>query len=130
MNWFQKIMQGRYGTDQLNIALMVFYLILWILAEVTHFSVLLILSLFLLVAVFYRIFSKNISRRYQENMWFMQRWNKVKSFWNGFTARIRGMKTHRYYRCPKCHNTLRVPKGKGKIQITCPVCKTEFIKKT
>ena len=130
MNWFRKIMQGRYGTDPLNIALMVFYLILWLLAQVTRFYVLLVLSLFLLAAFFYRAFSKNISKRYQENMWFLQRWNKVKSFWNKLTSRIRGMKTHRYYHCPKCHNTLRVPKGKGKIKITCPVCRTEFIKKT
>lgn len=130
MNWFQKFMQGRYGTDKLNIALMVLYLALWLLSEITRLYFFFVLSLLLLAFFLYRTFSKNISRRYQENMWFLQRWNNVQSFWKNLTARLQGMKTHRYYRCPKCHNSLRVPKGKGKIQITCPVCRAEFIKKT
>lgn len=139
--WVNRVMAGRYGSDQLNIGLMAAYLILVLIANTTRLAILSFLAPLLLLWSIYRMFSKNISRRYQENVWFLNRWNRVVYWfrqssgrfesWRSRTlSRMNDKKTHRYYRCPKCKNTLRVPKGKGRIVITCPVCKTEFTRKT
>ena len=36
---------------------------------------------------------------------------------------------HKYYHCPQCSKMLRVPKGKGKIEIRC-TCGRTFVRKT
>jgi hypothetical protein len=79
---------------------------------------------------YFRVLSKNISKRYQENVRFMKLWNPTKNWILKKVNRLRDMRTHRYYKCPKCSQTLRVPKGKGKIRIFCPICKSEFRKKS
>lgn len=81
-------------------------------------------------ALFLSLFSRNIDKRCQENSRFLLVWNPIKRWFQQQKRRWKERKTHRYYHCPKCKNTLRVPKGIGKICITCPVCRTEFIKKT
>ncbi|OCN01540.1 hypothetical protein A7X67_18365 [Clostridium sp. W14A] len=134
-------MAGRYGSDQLSIGLMAAYLLLIFIANLLRLPLLSYLALALLVWGLYRIFSRNISKRHQENAVFLRFWNRILQWfrtsssrfesWRSKTLyRMNDKKTHRYYRCPKCNNTLRVPKGKGKIVITCPVCHTEFVKKT
>lgn len=134
-------MTGRYGSDQLSIGLMIGYLLLVFIARITRLPFLAYLALALLVWDVYRIFSRNISRRYQENAVFLKYWHRIVQWfrtasgrferWRGQTLyRMNDKKTHRYFRCPNCKKTLRVPKGKGKIVITCPVCRTEFTKKT
>ncbi|MGX8702319.1 hypothetical protein [Caproiciproducens sp.] len=141
MDWFRRMMTGRYGTDQFSVALAVFYALLSLIAQLFRLPVLLLLAYVPLVFCFYRMFSKNISRRYQENTRFLKWWSPVqdrlrrtfyrlRSRTHNTAYRMRDRKTHRYYKCPHCSNILRVPKGKGKISITCPVCRTEFIKKT
>nr|WP_319489177.1 hypothetical protein [uncultured Caproiciproducens sp.] len=141
MDWFRRMMTGRYGTDQLTIALMVLYMLLSLTAQLTRLTVLSLIAFVPLAFCFYRMLSRNISRRYQENNKFLKWWGPVREWfrrglyqfqsWMRNTAyRMKDSKTHRYYKCPHCSNTLRVPKGKGKISITCPVCKNQFIKKT
>lgn len=120
----------RYGTDQLGIALMIFYLFLVLLASFTGVWILRLFALAVLVLCLLRMLSRNRSKRYQENVKFMQVWMPVKNWFQSLIHRTKDVRTHKYYHCPKCRNTLRVPRGKGKIQITCPVCRTEFIKKT
>ena len=78
----------------------------------------------------FRIFSKNIPKRYAENQKFLEmtvlprkRMNLVKMQW-------RDRSTSKYYMCSKCHQQIRVPKGKGKIEIRCPKCSNRFIKRT
>ncbi len=127
--WLQKVMYGRYGGDQLNWALLVLYLVLWLLGGLTRFVLFPLLSWAVLILVFFRMFSRNTSKRWAENQQFLKAWNRVKGFFTSRRAEWKD-KGHRYYKCPKCKSKLRVPKGKGKIQITCPVCHTEFIKKT
>ncbi len=130
MNWLRKVMAGRYGTDQLSIALLALYAVLYILAQIIHWYLLALFAIIPLVLCFFRMFSRNYTKRYQENMLFLKYWNPVKDRFKRAFNMLKDRKTHRYYKCPKCSSTLRVPKGKGKISITCPVCKTEFIKKT
>ncbi len=141
MNWFRKMMIGRYGTDQLAIALIVLYVVLSFSARLSRLYILMLLSFIPLILCVFRILSRNINKRYDENRRFMNWWNpawtwlrhaayKTQTWFRKTSDRIKDSKTHRYYKCPNCSNTLRVPRGRGKICITCPVCKTDFIKKT
>ena len=127
--WMQRLMYGRYGTDRLNWLLLILYLVFWALGAFTRFLLFPILAWILLILVFFRMFSRNTSKRWAENQKFLSAWSRVKGFFSGRSAELHD-RDHRYYHCPQCKNKLRVPRGKGKIQITCPVCRTEFIKKT
>ena len=71
-----------------------------------------------LIIALVRCFSRNTYKRYQENRRFLLLMDRIKD------------RNNRYYSCPKCRQTVRVPKGKGKIAITCPKCREKFIKKT
>lgn len=125
----KQFMAGRYGNDQLNLALMIsgcvltFFLSLFDIAYVRYLGLL----PYILAAV--RMLSKDITRRQQENLKFL----KISAPWRQFIIKkVRQFqdKDHRYYQCPQCHQTLRVPKGRGKIKISCPFCNKEFVKKT
>ncbi len=129
MDWLRRWMAGRYGADNLSLALLavaVFLSVIFMFIPVPY------LSLIPTLLVFYDLFrmmSRNIYARQKENEWFM-RWSAPIRRWaSGCFRRFRDRKIHRYFRCPSCHARLRVPKGRGKIAITCPKCKTEFIRK-
>ena len=121
-NFFARFMAGRYGVDKLNNVL------LWtsvIIVLVTMFLplgivrlVLTIISYLLMGWAVFRCFSRNTYKRYRENRRFLMLIDRIKD------------RSHRYYSCPRCRQPVRVPKGKGKISITCPKCKEKFIKKT
>ena len=123
INFFRRFMQGRYGLDKLSqyllaagfICCILSFLFGWLFALNILFTV---LSYTCLVFVIVRCFSRKTYKRYQENRKFLQFLEKLKD------------KDHRYYGCPRCRQQVRVPKGKGKISITCPKCKERFIKKT
>ena len=130
MNWLRRVMMGRYGVDQLTFAVLLLYLALTLTAQIIHSLTLAICSIALLVYCYFRIFSKNLQRRYAENQWFLSIWPTIRSWFKLQIRKFKDRKTHCYFRCPRCANNLRVPRGKGKIEITCPVCKNQFIKKT
>lgn len=120
-----RFMAGRYGQDQLgkflNIAIIVLFVIAILLSFVSGvaYIVCYVLAVALLVYNYYRMFSRQIYKRAAENQKFLN----VKTH-------LKQMKTHKFFRCPKCKTKVRVPKGKGKICITCPKCREEFIEKT
>ena len=134
--WLKKVMYGRYGSDQLSLALLILSIILSFIAPLTRLSIIGMLSYIPLVLCIYRMFSKNISKRYEENRKFMNFWHpihqKLIGFKNKGTQKMGHLKDkdHKYYKCPNCHQSLRVPKGRGKIRITCPKCHQEFSKRT
>ncbi len=115
-------MMGRYGNDKLNVVILAAGLVVCIvelfIPLVPLRLVLTLLSYCLLGWALFRSFSRNTYQRYQENRRF-----------GLFLDRLRD-REHRYYTCPKCKQTIRVPRGKGKISITCPKCREKFIKKT
>lgn len=131
-----RFMYGRNGTDQLWRALFWVYLAVCILqaviAGVTHSVVLSrimdLLTTALAVYLLFRIFSKNLPKRREENQKFMSWWWKVKNNAAGSKAR-RADKAHKYFTC-KCGAVCRVPVGKGKIVITCPKCGAQIHGKT
>lgn len=81
------------------------------------------LSLAVIIYAYVRVFSKKLDKRHAENNAYLSWVNQLKQRWQQ-------RKTHKFYRCPKCKTVLRVPKGKGKINITCRSCGEKFIKKT
>mgnify|MGYP002767633448 FL=1 len=84
----------------------------------------------LLVAVYFRMFSRNIPARSQENAKYYYLRTQLQKRMNQYKTRWAQRKFYHYYRCPHCHQQLRVPRGRGKIEITCPKCHTEFVKKS
>lgn len=116
-----RFMQGRYGQDRLNSTL------LWISVALAVISMILpgvlglvltLLAYTLMGIAIFRALSHNTYKRYRENRWFLLQLDRLKD------------REHRYFSCPKCRQSVRVPRGKGKIAITCPKCKERFIKNT
>ncbi len=88
------------------------------------------LSLVSLTYALFRIYSKNLVKRQAENAKFLQATAKIRAFFRGLKLRWADRNTYRYFSCPNCHQQVRVPKGRGKIEITCPRCRKTFIKKS
>ena len=136
----RRFMEGRYGADGLNRFLTVCGWVLLLLgfvlsgidsrAAVITGSVLVALSWAFLILSLFRTLSKKTSQRAAENYKYFVYKNKVLGWFRRLKTRWQDRKTHRYFRCPQCRATVRVPKGKGKIRITCPKCKNTFIKKS
>lgn len=132
--WLAKIMVGRYGVDQLTNFMLIFSMALLLIGVFLPGSiagsVLTGIAFGLLILGYSRVFSKKTGVRYQENQKFLRLRNRVTGRFRGFFDRLRQSKTHRFYKCPQCGVTVRVPRGKGKIKITCPKCRNPFIKST
>ena len=116
--WLARFMYGRYGSDKLNMVLLVTGLVISLVSSFSGAFLLGYLSWIPFFIVLFRMFSRNIPARRRENQRFMN-----------FLARLKD-RENRYFKCPQCHQMVRVPKGKGKINIRCPKCGNKFIKKT
>ena len=118
----RRFMEGRYGTDKLNIAILTAGLVACLIAMFIKLPVvnlvLTLISYFLMGTAIFRTLSRNTYKRYQENRRYLMFLQKCKD------------KEHRYYDCPRCRQQVRVPRGKGKIAISCPKCGEKFIRKT
>lgn len=119
---FRRFMAGRYGTDRLNMAILITGVIISLIGAFIRIPALNLLTTFvsygLMFWAIFRSFSRNTYRRYEENRRFMQLFDALKD------------REHRYFDCPKCRQRVRVPRGKGKIAISCPKCREKFIRKT
>ncbi len=117
-----RFMSGRYGTDKLNSVILWTGLVLCLVSMFVpvgwaNLALSLLAQVFMIVALF-RCFSRNTYKRYQENRRFLFALQKLKD------------REHKYFSCPKCRQSVRVPRGKGKISISCPKCREKFVKKT
>ncbi len=129
-NWLRNFMIGRYGPDQLYVALFILALALMLLSNIKYFGFLSFFAFAVLFIAMFRMFSRNIVKRRAENDRFLRFYAPIKNSISGKGARKRDNKDFKFFKCPGCKNLLRVPKGKGKIQITCPRCGERFEKKT
>lgn len=124
---FYRFMNGRYGIDQLGFALLILTLVFSILGGIfigrNVWVSLLIYALNLLII--YRVFSKKIRIRQQENMKFMHFIKPIQKRLKLIKLNLT-QKQYKHYQCPQCHKTLRVPRGRGHIEIQCPRCHTAF----
>lgn len=130
---FQKFMYGRNGIDGLGIFLVILSLFVKTASTFSRNFIAYIISFLILIFAIYRIFSKNLYQRRKENDFFMKYYNAVASFFKSSAQlsreRAQVRPTHKIYVCPKCKKHLKVPKGKGKIEISCP-CGNKFVKRT
>ena len=146
-NAFYRFMYGRYGTDALSKAMLwcysgvlILYLILYLvfsfafgdgslgmlILNICYF----LLSGTLVYLLISRMFSRNIYKRASENQLFLSKTAKARGWLYKQKNLFAQRKTHRIYKCPTCKQKIRVPKGKGRIEIRCPKCSTKFIKKS
>ena len=118
----RSFMSGRYGTDRLNMVILCAGLVASILSSLFRNlnarMIFLVLSYALMIWAIFRALSRNTYKRSQENRRFLLIFDRLKD------------RNNRYFNCPKCRQTVRVPRGKGKISITCPRCREKFIRKT
>ena len=132
-NWFRllggkitagmrRFMAGRYGTDKLNMYILgtgvIVSLLTMFIPSAPVDAALTLIAYALMIWAITRTFSRNTYKRYQENKRFLLFLEQLKD------------REHKYFKCPKCRQSVRVPKNKGKIAITCPKCRERFIKKT
>ena len=134
MNKFQnalyRFMSGRYGSDQLNNFLLIFALILLILnLFVIRNPYLATIIWIILIINIFRTYSRNIYKRRAENDKFLSLIQPVKKRINIIKSN-KNDKMHKYFLCPNCKQTVRVPRARGQITITCPKCKQKFDKKS
>ena len=126
----QRFMGGRYGNDQLNQFIFIVAIISMVLEIITRQSLFYTLTLVLLILAYVRVFSRNINKRYEENMKFLQKKDAILNKFRKQKYYAAQRRNFHIYTCPQCKQKIRIPKGKGKISITCPKCRTSFIKKS
>ena len=145
MNFKDKLRQfftGRYGGDSLNTFICVISMLSLLAASIVtsaasgKTALAIGLALFAVAAVLvgfaaFRVFSRNLAARRKEYDWFRRvfviPFTRKK---NEAKTRSAQKDTHRFFKCPGCRQTVRVPKGKGKIRITCPKCGKVFERKS
>lgn len=130
MQKLREFMYGRYGTDQLSLALVAGGFVCYTLYVFTRWRVLYLFSLVLYGIALFRTLSRNTEKRRTENQKFMNLWYKLKNKWIGFKADFEERKTYKHFKCPRCGQKIRIPRGRGKIEICCPKCSNRFIKKS
>lgn len=127
-----QFMQGRYGVDQLSNFLIGAAVFLALIGMFVRMPALNILCWLLIIIGYVRIFSKNTSKRYAENQMFLDKSFGIRNAFAKFKYRMKyGKQTaepYYIYKCKKCGQKIRIPKGKGKIMVTCPKCKNQFKK--
>ena len=126
----RQFMIGRYGTDGLNQFLSITSLVLLLIAIISRVNLFTYLGAALLIFCYYRTFSRNISKRTEENYRYYAVKDRIRSKFSSLRDQWNNRKLYHYYRCPQCRQKLRVPRGRGRIQISCPRCGTQFIKKS
>lgn len=136
----QRFMQGRYGVDNFSRFLMILGLVFIIVFAFTRIKLIDSIGLALLIYCYFRMFSRNIYKRNAENIKYLQVKDKI----HGFFCRLfcasgadyscgsqnNGAVRYKIFKCPQCKQKLRVPKGRGKIEITCRRCGCNFRKRS
>ncbi|MBS6952732.1 MAG: hypothetical protein KH230_05805 [Enterocloster asparagiformis] len=126
----QRFMIGRYGMDQLNQFLLYAVLAVIVINLFTRIWPLEALELAGIVFLYFRMFSRNIGRRYQENQAFLRLSYRVSEPFKKWKFRFQERRHYHIYKCPGCSQKIRIPRGRGKVSIHCPKCGMDFIKKS
>lgn len=128
-----RFMYGRYGMDPFSrflvIAALVFLVLSMFFGGVVS-SVFWLAGLLALIYSYVRAFSKNIEKRRSENNWYLKKQSAVKRWFRSWKDRWSQRKDYKFFRCPSCKSLLRVPKGKGRIQLSCRQCGHRFERKS
>lgn len=125
-----RFMYGRYGVDSLGRFLVFLSVALIFFSSFGRLRLVSIVAWILLIYAYFRIFSRNIYKRAAENQLYLNKTASLRRFISSQRSLMRQRRTHHIYRCPSCRQKIRIPRGKGKIEIRCPRCQTTFIKRS
>lgn len=125
----QRFMMGRYGNDRLNQCLMIIALVFLVISIFVP-GMFYLIALGIMIYVYFRMLSRNIAKRSDENRWYLAREMKVRGFVQRKKNEFKQRKDYHIYKCPNCKQKLRVPRGRGQIVVRCRKCGTEFTKKS
>ena len=125
-----QFMQGRYGADQMGQMLSAVSMVFLIISLFSRNQAWFLLAVIGIVYNYFRMFSKNISKRYAENQKYLKMTAGIRRKFASWKSQLAQRKIYHIYRCPGCKQKIRVPRGRGKIEIRCPKCNTRFVKKS
>lgn len=125
----QRFMYGRYGMDRLNQILMGFAF-LCLIFSILGSGICYIFATVAMVYAYFRMFSRNVRQRSLENNWYLKQEMKLKGFLEKRKRALEQHKKYHIYKCPNCKQKIRIPRGRGKIAISCKKCGNEFIKRS
>ena len=123
-----RLMYGRYGVDSMGKATLSIGLAFAVITWFTDSSVFPILSWACIIYTYFRMFSENIYKRAAENRIYQEKTYKLRCFFTRQKNMLSQRRTHHIYKCPSCSQKIRIPRGKGRIEIRCPKCGATFIK--
>lgn len=129
-----RFMQGRYGVDTFSKFLLILGLAAVLVSSFfsgkTIGTICYFLGWILIIYCYFRMFSKNVTKRYAENQTFMAKTYKFRCSFQKQKNIWKQRKAYHIYKCPSCGQKIRIPRGKGKIEVRCPKCSTTFVKKS
>ena len=121
-----RFMVGRNGADALYHAIIFVCCIIVVVNVFVGSFLLSLLETGLIIYAIFRVMSRNVYKRRQENAVFLKILSKPKKHFEFRAVKRRDRKTHVFKKCPKCKNNLRLPRDKGKHTVLCPCCKNRF----
>ena len=126
---FARFMMGRYGVDRFSKFLTIFTIVLMVLGLFIH-PILYYLGIVGMIYMYFRIFSRNRVKRSAENQWYLRKSYAVRNWFDKKKRMWKLKKTHKIFKCPTCSQKIKVPKGRGRIEIRCTKGGTKFIKRS
>lgn len=127
---FLRFMRGRYGTDEFSKFLLIAGFVLVLIANFADSTIIYLLSTALIVFAYFRMFSKDTYKCSQQNQKYLGMKNRLLRGWRSRIDILRQRKDYRIFSCPSCKQKVRIPKGKGKVEITCPKCAAKFSRRS
>ena len=124
-----RFMIGRYGVDQFSRFLMVITLVFMVIGIFTH-PIVYYIGFAAMIYMYFRIFSKKWDKGRAENQWYLRKSYAIRNWFDKKKKMWQLKKTHKIFKCPTCKQKIKVPKGRGKIEIRCTKCDTKFIKRS
>lgn len=116
---------GRSGPDALSMATSFLACVLLVVAMLVGdvlSGILWMLACVCLISSYFRIFSRNTAKRRLENERFLRLIKPLTDRRERWLQKKRQKNLYCFFKCPQCSTVLRVPKGKGRIRITCRCC--------
>lgn len=124
LRWkLQMFMRGRNGADQLGRVTIYGSFILYIISMLLRSDILYAISFVGIIYSTFRMLSKNLYARREENRKFL-------TWWETTRIKMSQRKDYKIFKCKGCGRNIRVPRGKGKIEVTCPMCGSKTIHRT
>ncbi|MBP1919290.1 BRcat domain-containing protein [Youngiibacter multivorans] len=124
----RRLMQGRYGVDELSKMMVYASFVVMLVGSFAKNPYINLAGFMIIIYSYSRIFSKNQRLRSAQNLKYMQVRDRFLRKISNQIQIMKLSKTYRVYSCPGCKQLVRVPKGKGRVEVKCPKCGTRFSK--